>query len=391
MFSKEALECYSERSEKPNDKRYSRVKSLAVETKISDCPFCSARHDIEECDELKKLPVNERSKVFFKKKLCNGCCQQTGDGHNSKNCTKRRKCRDCDGKYPTTLHGLQLKKNHKSKLEKEIRKKEADKADSTGVTCASTKMNQVISMSVVLVKVQSKISNTEVRTWILLDNCIQGSFLKKTMLEELKIEGKSTTVTVRTLNGDCKHSSLAVNDLEVVNIEGKQSDYWITLPRMFSQDDLPVASVEIATPENIQQWKYLHRIVPEMRMDRNVDVKLLIGANCLKALEPEEVISSQGDVPYAFKTKSGCCVVGPISDGSYQNKSHCNRITGEDHATGKVAKHHFAIPKDVKQDRISDLLKKLYAADFMENQALPSNGTNEKLNEVSAEDITFLK
>ena len=106
MFSREALECYSERSEKPSDKRCRRVKSLAIEIKIGDCPFCSARHDIMECDEFKKLPVNERSKVFFKKKLCHGCCQLIGDGHNFKTCTKRRKCRDCDGKHPTILHGL---------------------------------------------------------------------------------------------------------------------------------------------------------------------------------------------------------------------------------------------------------------------------------------------
>ena len=160
---------------------------------------------------------------------------------------------------------------------------------------------------------------------------------------------------------------------------------------MFSQDDLPVASDKIPTPENIYQWKYLHRIIPEMKMDRNLDVKLLICANCLKALEPQEVTSSQGDGPYAFKTKLGWCVVGPISDGRYQNRFHCNRITVEDHATGKIAKHHFAIPKDVKEGGISDILKKLYAADFMENQTLPSNGIDEKLNQVSAEDIKFLK
>ena len=88
------------------------------------------------------------------------------------------------------------------------------------------------------------------------------------MLEELKVGGESTTVTVKTLNGDCKHSSLAVDDLEVANIEGNQVD-WIMLPRMFSQDDLPAASDEISTPENIQQWKYLHRIIPKMKMDRN--------------------------------------------------------------------------------------------------------------------------
>ena len=66
IFSRETLECYSEMSEKPSDKRYRGVKSLEIETKIGDCQFCSARHDIEECDEFKKPPVNERSKAFFK-------------------------------------------------------------------------------------------------------------------------------------------------------------------------------------------------------------------------------------------------------------------------------------------------------------------------------------
>ena len=94
----------------------------------------------------------------FKKKLCYGCCQLVGDCHNSKACTKRSKCRDCNGKHPTIFHGLQLKKNDKGKSDKEIRKKEADKADSVGLICASTKTNQVISMCVVSVKVQPKIS-----------------------------------------------------------------------------------------------------------------------------------------------------------------------------------------------------------------------------------------
>ena len=36
---------------------------MAIETKIGECPLCSARHEIEECDEIKKLPVNGRSIV----------------------------------------------------------------------------------------------------------------------------------------------------------------------------------------------------------------------------------------------------------------------------------------------------------------------------------------
>ena len=87
-------------------------------------------------------------------------------------------------------------------------------------------------------------------SYSLIGNCSQGSFAKKTLREELKVEGKSTTVTVKTLNGDCKYSSLAVHDLEAANIQGKQVD-WIKLQRMVSQDDLPVSSGEIAIPENI--------------------------------------------------------------------------------------------------------------------------------------------
>ena len=33
----------------------------------------------------------------------------------------------------------------------------------------------------------------------------------------------------------------------------------------------------------------------------------------------------------------------------------------------------------------------MYAADFMENQTIPSNGINEKLNVASVEDIKFLQ
>ena len=116
----------------------------------------------------------------------------------------------------------------------------------------------------------------------MLDNRSQGSFVKKTLHKELKVEGTSIIVIVKTLNEDCKHPSLTVNDFEVGSIEEKQADQ-VALLRMFSEVDLPVASDETSTLENIQQGKYLHRIILEMKMDRNLDVNLLIDANCLKA------------------------------------------------------------------------------------------------------------
>ena len=56
---------------------------------------------------------------------------------------------------------------------------------------------------------------------------------------------------MKTLNGDYKHSStIAVDGLEFTNVDEKKGE-WIKLPRVFSQDDLPAASDEIATADNI--------------------------------------------------------------------------------------------------------------------------------------------
>ena len=69
MFSRKAIEGFNGKSEKQPEKRNRRLKTLATEAVEEKCPICSSNHDIDECEDLKKLTVDERSKVFFKKKL----------------------------------------------------------------------------------------------------------------------------------------------------------------------------------------------------------------------------------------------------------------------------------------------------------------------------------
>ena len=74
------------------------------------------------------------------------------------------------------------------------------------------------------------------------------------------------------------------------------------MPQTYSKDDLHVDSSEIATADKISKWTYLASIVDEINQDENdVNVELLVGTNCAKALEPIEVIPSKGDGPYAMK------------------------------------------------------------------------------------------
>ena len=115
MFSRQAIESFNGKNEKQPERRNRSLKTLATEAVEEKCPICSSNHDIDECEDLKKLPVDERSKVFFKKKFCYGCCKPISNGHNSKSCKKWRKCKHCEGTHLTVLHGFKIKSKERSK------------------------------------------------------------------------------------------------------------------------------------------------------------------------------------------------------------------------------------------------------------------------------------
>ena len=327
--------------------------------------------------------------MFFKKKLCYGWCKPISDGHNSKSCKKQRKCKHCEGTHLTVLHGFKIKSKEGNKQGQDDKKNAEGENRSASVNCASSRMNQVMSMCVALVKMKIKGSQGVVKTWAMLDNFSQGSFVKTNLFEVLKVSGIQTSVTIKTLNGDYKHSTIAVDGLEVTNVDEEKGE-WMKLPRVFSQDHLPAESNEIATGDNIQKLEYLHKIISKMKNFDGQDVQLLIGANCLKALEPLEVITSEGDGPYAFRSRLGWCVVGPLSERRDENRFYCNRISVKDCSTGKVSGHQFTV-NSCKEDGIGDLLQKLYTTDFRQKPIMIGNRINEKFSEVSVEDLLFLK
>ena len=61
----------------------------------------------------------------------------------------------------------------------------------------------------------------------------------------------------------------------------------------------------------------------------------------MKALEPVEIIADQDGEPYAYKTKLGWCIVGPIVSNRNGEALRCNKIAVKDAITGKLLLHHF--------------------------------------------------
>ena len=114
---------------------------------------------------------------------------------------------------------------------------------------------------------------------------------------------------------------------------------WVKLPKLYSRE-LPVDSAEIAAPEKLKKWRYCDSITKCIARDDEVSVDLLIGTNCIQALEPISVISSQDGVPYAPQTILGWCIAGPIecTSGKVGGFS-CNQIAVNEAGTNKIQSH----------------------------------------------------
>ena len=192
------------------------------------------------------------------------------------------------------------------------------------IVCAPTKNNvQVISMYVVPVVIKHKDSAKEIITHAILDSCSQGTFIVEDLVNALEIDGVDTSVMVKTLNGQSRLKSKLVNGLAVSN--PSENNFWINLPRCYTRKELPMDPEEIPTPEKLR--RYLQTIASEKVQNPSVHVGVLIGANWLPALEPTELIGSEAGGPYAYKTKLGWCVLGPIGQGnSGKETMTCKKI-----------------------------------------------------------------
>ena len=125
----------------------------------------------------------------------------------------------------------------------------------------------------------------------------------------------------------------------------------------------------------------IKELIPQDRDE--IKIGILIGGNCPLALEPIQVISSKDGGPYAYKTKLGWCVMGPIHDVS-SSKLTCNKIAVRNIADQSIATHYFCVPQEAKDQSLTKMLARIYEHDFNEN------GDSSLINLTSQEDLKFL-
>ena len=196
----------------------------------------------------------------------------------------------------------------------------------------------------------------------------------------MQISGMKTTLNLKTLNGERSESTTAIEGLQVAG--SKDGSTWIKMPRIYNRKHLPVDKKKVATPDKIEEWDYLKTISPEITQIDDVEVGLLIGANCMKALETLKVIASNTGGPYTYQTRLVWCIVGPISNMVGKDSIGCHRIAVQDAVSSKIADYQFVVEEFMKDISLEEMFQKMHQNDFVEKKVTNVNGLLEKMVEI---------
>ena len=159
---------------------------------------------------------------------------------------------------------------------------------------------------------------------------------------------------------------------------------------MYARRNLPVDKEETVTPARISKWEYLKPISNEIVQDEGIVVGLLIGAKCMKALEPMKIIPSKEDGSYAYKTLLRWSIVGPITNTETERSISCHRVAFKDVISPRLAPHHFGVEKSIKDISLEEMFKMMYSNDLNEHDATVADSITNSVDEISIKDKKFL-
>lgn len=263
------------------------------------CLFCEGAHTLGMCPQLGKQSHNEKFNFLKSNRVCFGCLSI---GHISKECRKRLCCDVCGLKHPTLLHIFPKEKTLDT-TEKKPKMAVNDVLISSGLTGAG---DYDCKLPIVPVQIKAKKGSKIVTTYAFLDQGSTAVFCTESLMKKLNLTGTKVCILLRTMGQEKVTSSYALSEMEVAGLNGND---FCELPRVYTQESMPVHKRNIPKESDLQRWPHLNCVhLPEIE----AGIELLIGTNVPKALEPLEVIRSVNDGPYAIKTMLGWTVNGPL-------------------------------------------------------------------------------
>lgn len=273
------------------------------------CLLCKSPHDIDSCAKFLKKTVEERKYFAATNRLCFGCLKI---GHRSKDCKERKSCDSCHRLHPTSLHG-----DLKVKTSNDVNSKE-QRLDITKATSNNSKVKYsqaTYSMIVPVWITHMNNPNDEKLIYALLDDQSDTTFVKENVLQDLGVKGEKTCLCLSTLHDENK--MVDTNKVKGLVVQDLKRQVMIPLPKTFTRASIPAQRSQIPRPESAKLWPHTQHIAKQLMPYQNdIEVGLLIGLDCTRALIPREVITGDDNSPYALRTDLGWGMIGRYSDKS---------------------------------------------------------------------------
>lgn len=366
------------------------------------CPLCNGNHALSKCNQFLKNTAEERSEIIRNKSLCFRCFR---GGHLSAQCPSKSSCEECGKRHNTLLHGAKPRSKTNNQqftprkpafstvkgpnIEKQLESKSPaveSNSNASSATYNSVNDRPMITNSKIVPVVLFHKDNPEkeVKVYALLDDASDTTFISTKSQHHLGIKGVEMNLNLHTMLG---HQEIPVQRIEGLVVQRLDKRAEVELPKTYTRDRIPSRPDQIPKPEVAAKWPHLQRIkdkIPEY--EESLEVGLLIGCNCPKAIKPKEVILGKSDEPYAIRTLLGWCVVGPVGelDGEALIDSNSHRILAREVIPNTKDSLSFVLVNPSKEVITPSAINRMFEMDFAEHKRSSQRG-------LSQEDRRFLE
>ena len=366
----------------PSKDRNSPKPRTKTPPQTKTCPMCSKSHVLDNCDEFVKKKHEERLAFIQSKELCFGCLCK---GHISKDCHKRLTCKTCGKLHPTSLHYNKMDAKEpkgpaeagamESRIETETNPNQAI-SNCSSVCHSVGERSSVTNSLIVPVWLHHKDTpQKEVMVYALVDDASDTTFIKAKTLCDLGLKGTEVKLNLFTMLGKEEISVEKLTGLVVKRVDKRVE---IELPKTYSRARIPFRRNQIPRPEVASEWPHLVKIADKIHpYQTDIDVGILIGCNCPRAIKPREVILGKGDDPYAVRTLLGWGIIGPVvpqedvgGDGEEEAEAAtCNRIMTHEICNDTPRSLNFFPKMQIKEEINPYAVKTMFETDFSERHS----------------------
>lgn len=129
--------------------------------------------------------------------------------------------------------------------------------------------------------------------------------------QALGIEGVESHLLLSTMHEE--DEVVKCRKVKGLNVTDMKHETSIPLPQTFTREIILFKSSQIPKPEVAMCWEHLKLIASELMPHRgDLEVGLLIGTNCPKAIKPRQIIPGADNDPYGIRTDLGWGIVSRV-------------------------------------------------------------------------------